>query len=107
MDAKLLMLLGVFQASPGLAVIALLGVILGAAYFLGFFRLAFLGPATHPTVASAMDLRPRELLIVGVMGLLILIGGLFPSLTQRVTASAADAWVARMAASPANQGGMP
>ena len=105
--AELLMLLGIFQASPGLAVIALLGIILGAAYFLGFFRLAFLGPATHPTVASAMDLRPRELLIVGVMGLLILIGGLFPNLMQRVTASAADAWVARMAASPANQGGKP
>ncbi|MFZ4789809.1 MAG: complex I subunit 4 family protein [Candidatus Competibacteraceae bacterium] len=101
--AELLMLLGIFQVSPGLAVVALLGVILGAAYFLGFFRLAFLGPVTHPTVASAMDLRPRELLIVGVMGLLILIGGLFPNLTQKVTASAADAWVARMAASPATR----
>ena len=99
--AELLMLLGIFQWSPGLAVAALLGVILGAAYFLGFFRLAFLGPATHPTVISALDLRPRERLIVGIMGLLILIGGLFPNLTQQVTASAAQAWVARMAPPPA------
>ena len=98
--AELLMLLGIFEAFPILAVIALLGVILGAAYFLGFFRLAFLGPVTHPTVASAMDLRPRELLIVGVMGVLILIGGLFPNVIQHMTAGAAHGWVAQMAASP-------
>ncbi len=100
--AELLMLLGIFQRSPGLAVIALLGVILGAAYVLGFFRQAFLGPATHPTVISALDLRPRERLIVGILGLLILIGGLFPNLTQKVTASAAQTWAARMAPLPAN-----
>ena len=98
--AELLMLLGIVQLAPGLALIALLGVILGAAYVLGFFRSAFLGPATHPTVASALDLRPRELLVVGVMGLLVLIGGLFPNLTQNVTASAAQAWVTRMAPLP-------
>ena len=103
--AELLMLLGIFQAFPILAVIALLGVILGAAYFLGFFRRAFLGPVTHPAVASAMDLRPRELLIVGILGLLILVSGLFPDLAQRVTASAADAWVAHMSVAPESRQG--
>jgi len=94
--AELLMLLGILQASPGVAVIALLGVILGAAYFLGFFQRAFLGPVTQPAVASAMDLRPRELLIASVMGLLVLAGGLLPNLAQNITASAANAWVIRM-----------
>lgn len=96
--AELLILIGILQVSPGLAVVALFGVILGAAYFLGFFRRAFLGPVIDPVVASAVDLRPRELLIVGVMGLLVLTGGLFPNLIQGVTASAANAWAARMAA---------
>ena len=96
--AELLMLLGILQVSPGLAVVALLGVILSAAYFLGFFRHAFLGPVMQPAVASAMDLRPRELLIASVMGLLVLTGGLFPSLVQNLTANAANAWVAQMAA---------
>ncbi|HRF44837.1 MAG TPA: NADH-quinone oxidoreductase subunit M [Candidatus Competibacteraceae bacterium] len=95
--AELLILLGVLHASPSLAAVALLGVILGAAYFLGFFRHTFLGPVTQPAAASAMDLRPRELLIVSVMGLLVLTGGLFPSLVQNVTASAANAWVIQMA----------
>jgi NADH-quinone oxidoreductase subunit M len=77
--AEWLMLMGIFQASPGVAFIALFGVILSAAYFLGFFQRAFLGPVTDPAVASASDLRPRELLVAGVMGLLVLAGGLFPS----------------------------
>lgn len=97
--AELLLLLGIAQASPGLAVVALFGVILGAAYFLGFFQRAFLGPVTDSTLASALDLRPRELLIAGIMGLLVLTGGLFPNLIQGVTAGAANAWVMRMAAS--------
>jgi NADH-quinone oxidoreductase subunit M len=95
--AELLMLLGILKTSPGVAALALLGVILGAAYFLGFFQRAFLGPVTQPAVALAMDLRPRELLIASVMGLLILTGGLFPGLVQNVTTSAANAWVVRMA----------
>ncbi|MCP5158089.1 MAG: NADH-quinone oxidoreductase subunit M [Gammaproteobacteria bacterium] len=96
--AELLILLGVLQASPSLAALALLGVILSAAYFLNFFRHAFLGPIAQPTVALALDLRPRELLIAGVMGLLVLVGGLFPGLVQNVTVNAAHVWVARMAA---------
>ena len=96
--AELLILVGVLQASPGLAVVAVLGVILGAAYFLGFFQQAFLGPVTDPSVASAADLRPRELLVAGTMGLLVLAGGLFPNWIQGITANAANAWVGRMAA---------
>jgi len=80
--AELLILIGVLQTSPGLAFVAVLGVILGAAYFLGFYQRAFLGPVTDPAVASAADLRPRELLVAGVMGLLVLAGGLFPNWVQ-------------------------
>ncbi len=105
--AELLMLLGILQTAPIVAAIALLGVILGAAYFLGFFQRAFLGPVTQPAVASAMDLRPRELLIASVMGLLVLTGGLFPSLAQKVTVSAANAWVMRMTADLVNPASSP
>ena len=96
--AELLMLLGIMQVSPGLALVALGGVILSAAYFLGFFQRAFLGPVASPELAVALDLRPRELLVAGVLGLLVLIGGLFPQWVQGVTAGASSAWVARLAA---------
>jgi NADH-quinone oxidoreductase subunit M len=96
--AELLMLLGIMQVSPGLALVALGGVILSAAYFLGFFQRAFLGPVASPELAFALDLRPRELLVAGVLGLLVLISGLFPQWVQGVTAGASSAWVARLAA---------
>lgn len=76
---------------------ALGGVILSAAYFLGFFQRAFLGPVASPELAFALDLRPRELLVAGVLGLLVLTGGLFPQWVQGVTAGASNAWVARLA----------
>jgi NADH-quinone oxidoreductase subunit M len=69
------------------------GVILGAAYFLGFFQRAFLGPVASPELAFALDLRPRELLVAGVLGLLVLIGGLFPQWVQGSRrAPAAPGW---------------
>ena len=58
---------------------ALGGVILGAAYFLGFFQRAFLGPLASPELAFAWICGRAELLVAGVLGLLVLIGGLFPS----------------------------
>ena len=104
--AELLILIGVLQTAPGLAFVAVLGVILGAAYFLGFYQRAFLGPVTDPAVASASDLRPRELLVAGVMGLLVLTGGLFPNWIQGVTASATSAWVGRVTADRPPAGGV-
>ncbi len=95
--AELLILLGILQASPILAFVALGGVILSAAYVLGFYQRAFLGPVTNPDLASTIDLRPRELLVAGVLGALVLAGGFFPHWVQNVTASAANAWVARFA----------
>ncbi len=96
--AELLILIGVWQVHPTLALVAVGSAVLGAAYVLGFFQRAFLGPATDPAVVTVMDLRPREVLIAGVMALLVLAGGLFPNGVQGITASAANAWVARLAA---------
>ncbi len=94
--AELLILIGIFQFSPSLALIAVLGVILGAAYFLGFFQRTFLGPVTDATVATAEDLRPRELVVAGVLGIAVLIVGCLPNMIQSVTANAASAWVERL-----------
>ena len=95
--AELLILIGAWQTHPGLALVAVSSAVLGAAYFLSFFQRAFLGPVTDPAAATAMDLRPREVLIASVMALLVLAGGLFPNGVQGITASATNAWVARLA----------
>ena len=45
---------------------------------------------------ECVDLRWRELLVVTVFAILILIGGLFPSLVMDVTETAATGWVSRL-----------
>lgn len=84
--AELLLFTGAFQAHLGSALAALAGQILAAAYFLSFFRRAFLGPIHAPAVQQAMDLRPRELALVLLFSLPLLLAGFFPSLVlDRIT----------------------
>jgi NADH-quinone oxidoreductase subunit M len=94
--AEFLMILSALKTHTGAGLAALFGVILGAGYFLSIFRKAFLGPVTNSVVAECVDLRWRELLIVTVFALLILLGGLFPSLVMDITESASTSWVARL-----------
>ena len=77
--AEFLLILSALKTHTGAGLAALAGVILGAAYFLGIYRRAFLGPAHKAVIADAVDLRARELIVVSVMGILILVGGFYPN----------------------------
>ncbi|MBF0212933.1 MAG: NADH-quinone oxidoreductase subunit M [Magnetococcales bacterium] len=81
------------HVGSGLA--ALGGVILGAAYVLGFYRKAFLGPLNPALPTTLPALLPRELAILGTLILLILLGGCFPDVIFEGTRAAAQSWVAR------------
>src|SRR5690606_19406848 len=71
--AEHLIVIGAFKAHTGTGLAVLLGVILGAAYFLSFFQRAFWGPLKLAAVRAASDLRPRELgLAVVLIGLVLL-----------------------------------
>ncbi|MEA3303688.1 MAG: NADH-quinone oxidoreductase subunit M [Pseudomonadota bacterium] len=94
--AEFLMILSALKTHTGAGLAALFGVILGAGYFLSIFRKAFLGPVTNSVVDECVDLRWRELLVVTVFALLILLGGLFPSLVMDITETASTSWVARL-----------
>jgi len=59
--AEFLLILSALDTHTGAGLAALAGVVLGAAYFLGIYRRAFLGPTHNSTVADATDLRAREL----------------------------------------------
>jgi NADH-quinone oxidoreductase subunit M len=63
-----------------LAILATLGVILGAAYMLWLVQRIFYGPESERTAAPANDLRMGELAILGPLALLMLVMGLAPSL---------------------------
>jgi NADH-quinone oxidoreductase subunit M len=101
--AEHLIVIGSFKAHTGMGLAALLGTILSAAYFLGFFQKAFLGPITRLTIKEASDLRPRELWVAGIMVLLTLAIGFFPQPLLEASRKPLQAWIARLeAGNPTN-----
>lgn len=54
---------GAYQAHPWWAAMALIGIVLGAAYMLSLYRHTMLGPVTNPANAQLKDLSAREWLI--------------------------------------------
>lgn len=65
-----LIMLGTYQQHWYMAITAGLGTFLTAAYFLWYFQRAFMGPV-NPALHKMKDLRPRELVIVTVLGAVI------------------------------------
>src|SRR5207253_11181361 len=57
---EFLILLGAFRAHWALAAVGVLGVILGAAYFLWYYERAFFGPAAPGPQQPLRALQPRE-----------------------------------------------
>ena len=94
--AEFLILIAVFEAHTGAGLAALAGVILGAAYFLHLYRRAFFGPASHPVVRQAQDLRPRELYYAMTLAVLILMFGLVPAWLLDLIKVSAENWIARL-----------
>ena len=94
--AEFLLILSALKTHTGAGLAALAGVVLGAAYFLGIYRRAFLGPAHSAVITDAVDLRARELVVVSVMGLLILVGGFYPNSVLELTRTASEEWVGHL-----------
>ncbi|WP_245619776.1 hypothetical protein [Methylomicrobium agile] len=102
--AELLMIVSALTSHPSLAIAALAGTILGAAYMLSFTRQAFLGPATSAAVRQLQDLRPRELGVLCVLGMLVLSFGLWPDTVLENQRAAAEVWLNHLLEPPAMDG---
>ena len=92
--AEQLILLGAMSAHKGAAIAAIGGQILGAAYFLRYYRRAFLGPARHPVVAETADLTRREGVAVLLLAIPVLLSGIYPQWIVHFTQTATVRWVA-------------
>ncbi|MBM4119211.1 Fe-S-binding domain-containing protein, partial [bacterium] len=75
---EFLILLGAFKAAPVFAVLAALGVVLGAVYMLWMVQRVFFGPLTREENRSLGDLCPREWLLLLPVAALMLWIGLYP-----------------------------
>lgn len=76
---EFLILVGAFRAHWALAAVGVIGVILGAAYFLWYYERAFFGPAAASALKPLQDLQPREWGIAAALGVMILWIGLYPA----------------------------
>jgi len=84
---EVLILLGLFKASPVLAVIGATGVILGAAYMLWMYQRVMFGELKHPENKELKDINAREILTLVPIIALILWIGVFPGHFLKYTAS--------------------
>jgi NADH-quinone oxidoreductase subunit M len=94
--AEFLILLSAFKTHGGAALAALAGMVVGAAYFLGAWRRAFLGPLARPALAETADLRASELWFVAVVGLVVVLVGMYPEPVLRLIDGAAQTWALRV-----------
>ncbi|MBF0628917.1 MAG: NADH-quinone oxidoreductase subunit M [Magnetococcales bacterium] len=92
---EFLLLISALHHHIGSGLAALGGVILGAGYFIGFYRQAFLGPLGPAVPATLPALLPREFGILMVLGGGILVLGWFPNLLLDATRAAAAGWLGR------------
>ena len=76
---EFLILLGSFQAHPGYAMGAVLGVILGATYMLWMFKRVFFGNQGELVTQDLKDLDKREIAVLVPMVVLIFVMGIFPN----------------------------
>ncbi len=94
--AEMLLIMGALNISQGIGGVALLAVILGAAYFMSTYRHAFLGVTKNTAVSDAFDLKKREIWIIFTFILLIIFGGLYPQFVLGITSVTEEAWLAHI-----------
>jgi len=90
-----LVLLSAYERSLPTLGLALLGTVLGAAYFLGVFERVFLGPVTLPRVTSMRDLRRGETAVAACLAILVLCVGFFPRPLLGIVTPSAEALASR------------
>jgi NADH-quinone oxidoreductase subunit M len=76
---EFLVLLGTFQASVWVAVLATTGMILGATYMLWLYRRVIFGQLVHGDLRSITDLNYREIVVFAPLVVLVIWMGVYPN----------------------------
>ena len=93
---EFLILVGAFRAHWVLAAVGVLGVILGAAYFLWYYERAFFGPVASDVQKPLPDLQPREWGIAVALCVMVLWIGLYPAPFLNTINGSVEALVSRL-----------
>ncbi len=88
---ELLVLRGVFRFNPWTGAFAATALVLGAAYMLRLTQKVMYGPLASHKMEELTDLRPREIVTLGAMVILIFVLGVFPGLVLNSSEAAVNA----------------
>ncbi len=77
---EFLAILGTFKASKITAILAAVGVILGACYMLWLFKRVWFSEITNPKISAFKDLDRVELISLSVMAFFVILLGIMPNL---------------------------
>ncbi|MGB0084327.1 MAG: NADH-quinone oxidoreductase subunit M [Rhodomicrobiaceae bacterium] len=83
---EFLSLLGAFRINTWVAFFAASGVILSATYALWLYRRVIFGKLEKPSLASILDLTPREIAVLAPLVALTVLFGVYPKPLMQVTA---------------------
>ena len=75
---EFLIILGAFKARTLFGVLAALGIVIAATYILSMIQRVFFGPIADEENRRLKDCRPRELLILGILTVVIIAMGIYP-----------------------------
>jgi NADH-quinone oxidoreductase subunit M len=90
---EFLILVGAFQDNTWVALLATIGIILGAAYMLWLYRRVVFGKITREDVKGMMDLSPREIAIFAPLVLVVLWMGIYPASFLNVISVSVEALI--------------
>jgi NADH-quinone oxidoreductase subunit M len=103
---EFLVLVGAFQVSTWVALLAASGMILGAAYMLYLYRRVIFGVLSKTDLKSIMDLNPREVVVFAPLLVLVFWMGIYPmSFLDIFSASVANLIADHQSALAASGGG--
>jgi len=88
---EILTMVGGFQASTWAAAGAALGVILSAVYMLTLYRRVVFGEITNEKLSDIKDVNATEFFVLGLLAVMALVFGVFPSLVFDLTKGSSDA----------------
>ena len=90
---EFLILVGAFQDNTWVALLATIGIILGAAYMLWLYRRVVFGKITREDVKGMLDLSPREIAIFAPLVLVVLWMGIYPASFLNVISVSVEALI--------------
>ncbi len=93
---EFLILMGIFRVSPGVALLAVLGVVLSAVYMLWMFQRVMFGPVTNEKNRSLPDLSAREAACMLPFLVFVFWIGFYPQTFLRKMTASVTAVVARI-----------